>query len=48
MLAKMIQAGTDIFRLNCSHRRGGDFESLGDQMNPNIGVIYPILLENPY
>ena len=20
------QAGTDIFRLNCSHRRGGDFE----------------------
>ena len=22
----MIEAGTDIFRLNCSHRRGGDFE----------------------
>merc|ERR1719420_2608630 len=22
----MILAGTDIFRLNCSHRRGGDFE----------------------
>mmetsp|Transcript_65603 Transcript_65603/g.147984 ORF Transcript_65603/g.147984 Transcript_65603/m.147984 type:complete len:876 (+) Transcript_65603:81-2708(+) len=26
MLQKMIAAGTDIFRLNCSHRRGGDFE----------------------
>merc|ERR550537_185809 len=26
MIPKMIQAGTDIFRLNCSHRRGGDFE----------------------
>merc|ERR550532_581498 len=26
MLKKMIAAGTDIFRLNCSHRRGGDFE----------------------
>jgi len=26
MVPKMIQAGTDIFRLNCSHRRGGDFE----------------------
>merc|ERR1719361_2096282 len=26
MLKKMILAGTDIFRLNCSHRRGGDFE----------------------
>ena len=22
----MVAAGTDIFRLNCSHRRGGDFE----------------------
>ena len=22
----MIEAGTNIFRLNCSHRRGGDFE----------------------
>ena len=26
MIPKMIEAGTDIFRLNCSHRRGGDFE----------------------
>jgi len=26
MIPKMIIAGTDIFRLNCSHRRGGDFE----------------------
>jgi len=26
MIPKMILAGTDIFRLNCSHRRGGDFE----------------------
>merc|ERR1719437_263761 len=26
MIPKMIMAGTDIFRLNCSHRRGGDFE----------------------
>jgi len=26
MIPKMIAAGTDIFRLNCSHRRGGDFE----------------------
>merc|ERR1719326_1262855 len=26
MIPKMIQAGTNIFRLNCSHRRGGDFE----------------------
>merc|ERR1712060_492317 len=26
MIPKMIKAGTDIFRLNCSHRRGGDFE----------------------
>jgi len=26
MIPKMMQAGTDIFRLNCSHRRGGDFE----------------------
>ncbi|CAK0851000.1 unnamed protein product [Prorocentrum cordatum] len=26
MIPRMIQAGTDIFRLNCSHRRGGDFE----------------------
>eukprot|EP00429_Kryptoperidinium_foliaceum_P019914 CAMPEP_0176043332 /NCGR_PEP_ID=MMETSP0120_2-20121206/21503_1 /TAXON_ID=160619 /ORGANISM="Kryptoperidinium foliaceum, Strain CCMP 1326" /LENGTH=313 /DNA_ID=CAMNT_0017376739 /DNA_START=63 /DNA_END=1000 /DNA_ORIENTATION=- len=26
MIQKMIEAGTDIFRLNCSHRRGGDFE----------------------
>jgi len=26
VLPKMIIAGTDIFRLNCSHRRGGDFE----------------------
>eukprot|EP00434_Breviolum_minutum_P041700 symbB.v1.2.037099.t1/scaffold5387.1/size27681/1 len=26
MIQKMIMAGTDIFRLNCSHRRGGDFE----------------------
>jgi len=26
MIPKMIRAGTDIFRLNCSHRRGGDFE----------------------
>jgi len=26
MIPKMIDAGTDIFRLNCSHRRGGDFE----------------------
>jgi len=26
MIPKMIQAGADIFRLNCSHRRGGDFE----------------------
>ena len=23
---RAIEAGTDIFRLNCSHRRGGDFE----------------------
>ena len=22
----LLQAGADIFRLNCSHRRGGDFE----------------------
>merc|ERR1740129_1974987 len=26
MIPKMILAGTNIFRLNCSHRRGGDFE----------------------
>merc|ERR1719265_1775200 len=26
MIPKMIKAGTNIFRLNCSHRRGGDFE----------------------
>jgi pyruvate kinase len=26
MIPKMIEAGTNIFRLNCSHRRGGDFE----------------------
>ena len=26
MIPKMVAAGTDIFRLNCSHRRGGDFE----------------------
>merc|ERR1719437_241952 len=26
MIPKMIKAGADIFRLNCSHRRGGDFE----------------------
>merc|ERR1719265_2864369 len=26
MLPKMFAAGVDIFRLNCSHRRGGDFE----------------------
>merc|ERR1711972_487863 len=26
MIPKMIAAGTNIFRLNCSHRRGGDFE----------------------
>merc|ERR1719277_1578283 len=26
MIPEMIKAGTDIFRLNCSHRRGGDFE----------------------
>jgi len=26
MLPKMIDAGVNIFRLNCSHRRGGDFE----------------------
>jgi len=32
MLKKMILAGTDIFRLNCSHRRGGDFER-----------VYPLL-----
>ena len=23
---KTLLAGTNIFRLNCSHRRGGDFE----------------------
>mmetsp|Transcript_20638 Transcript_20638/g.47329 ORF Transcript_20638/g.47329 Transcript_20638/m.47329 type:complete len:1250 (-) Transcript_20638:104-3853(-) len=32
MIPKMIEAGTDIFRLNCSHRRGGDFER-----------VYPLL-----
>eukprot|EP00435_Cladocopium_sp_Y103_P027805 s734_g6.t2 len=26
MILKMVAAGTDIFCLNCSHRRGGDFE----------------------
>merc|ERR1719367_800507 len=26
IIPKMILAGTNIFRLNCSHRRGGDFE----------------------
>ena len=26
MIPKMIDAGVNIFRLNCSHRRGGDFE----------------------
>jgi len=26
MIPKMITAGVNIFRLNCSHRRGGDFE----------------------
>ena len=27
MIARsLVQAGADIFRLNCSHRRGGDFE----------------------
>mmetsp|Transcript_72426 Transcript_72426/g.141933 ORF Transcript_72426/g.141933 Transcript_72426/m.141933 type:complete len:404 (+) Transcript_72426:69-1280(+) len=26
MIPKMIKAGVNIFRLNCSHRRGGDFE----------------------
>ena len=28
MLPKMIEAGVDIFRLNCSHRRGGVFEEV--------------------
>jgi len=32
MIPKMMDAGTDIFRLNCSHRRGGDFER-----------VYPII-----
>jgi len=26
MIPKMIASGVNIFRLNCSHRRGGDFE----------------------
>lgn len=25
-LHPLVEAGADIFRLNCSHRRGGDFE----------------------
>ena len=25
-MAPLVEAGADIFRLNCSHRRGGDFE----------------------
>jgi pyruvate kinase len=28
MLPKMIEAGVNIFRLNCSHRRGGVFEEV--------------------
>ena len=28
MLPKMIEAGVNVFRLNCSHRRGGVFEEL--------------------
>jgi len=35
MIPKMIKAGTDIFRLNCSHRRGGDFER-----------VYPLIRKN--
>jgi len=37
MLKKMILAGTDIFRLNCSHRRGGDFER-----------VYPLIRKYSY
>eukprot|EP00927_Polykrikos_kofoidii_P058213 TRINITY_DN525_c0_g1_i2.p1 TRINITY_DN525_c0_g1~~TRINITY_DN525_c0_g1_i2.p1 ORF type:complete len:1274 (+),score=311.01 TRINITY_DN525_c0_g1_i2:526-3822(+) len=46
MLPKMIEAGTNIFRLNCSHRRGGDFErvyplirKLAKEMNKPLEVL---------
>jgi pyruvate kinase len=28
MIPKMIEAGVNIFRMNCSHRRGGQFEEV--------------------
>lgn len=46
MIPKMIEAGVDIFRLNCSHRRGGVFEEVyprirrfASEMNVSIEVL---------
>ncbi|CAE8591613.1 unnamed protein product, partial [Polarella glacialis] len=46
MIPKMIAAGTNIFRLNCSHRRGGDFERVyplirkyASQMGKRVDVL---------
>jgi len=39
MVPKMIEAGVNIFRMNCSHRRGGQFEEVYPRIRKHAAAL---------
>ena len=37
--AKMIEAGVNIFRMNCSHRRSGQFEEVYPRIRKHAAAL---------